>query len=78
MTKAIQSLEIEFNSTESKSVFVDQNYSVGRAISSINTTLAKDIENLLTESDFPLDVNKELRELLELGILINGDKLYAN
>ena len=70
--------EIEFNSTESKSVFVDQNYSVGRAISSIKTTLAKDIENLSTESDFPLDVNKELRELLELGILINGDKLYAN
>ena len=70
--------EIATESGKSQNVFVDRNYAIGRVISSAAGACPFSITELKTESDFPLDANKELNELLDLGLVLNGDKLIAH
>jgi len=69
--------EIAPENGESQAVFVSRHYAIGRVISAIESDCVFDILRLETESEFPLDPNAQLAELLELGILLNGDKLLA-
>ena len=64
--------------SKSQNVFVDRHFSVGRIISSAAGSCSFKITHLATESQFPLEPNEELISLLELGLVLNGDKLIAH
>ena len=61
----------------SKNVFVDKNYSIGKTISSARESSGFSFSNLETETGLLLDRNKDLSELLNLGLILNGDKLIS-
>ena len=58
--------------------FTDKNYSVGRMRESFISTFklnAKNATSVETSTSFPLDSSSKISELLENGILLNGDTI---
>ena len=57
-------------------LFVDQNHSVGRAKEILQSQFRiKSISQITTVTDYPLESDAIIKNLFELGILINGDVL---
>ena len=59
--------------------FTDKNYSVGRMRESFISTFklnAKNATSVETSTSFPLDNSTKISELLENGILLNGDTIH--
>ena len=68
---------IELKSTKYRSlIFVDQNWSIGRAKEVLQSQhRISNVNQVTTITDYPLEADAIIKSLFELGVLLNGDVL---